>query len=142
MATIDLSYIKSLFGDNSGPEGDIKAYRELFVMVLARATDADCYTHPAEVEAVQRVIKEHLDEDLTEQDIQSVAVTDLYKSAPLEKYISSLAPKLSIAQRKNIIHGLVEVLRSDGQVAASEVEYFNSVAMALRLTYSEVVGLN
>ncbi len=141
MATIDLSYIRGLFGDNFKNEGDAEAYRELMVMVLARATDADCYTHPAEVAAVQSVIKEHLDEDISEEDIHSVATTDLYQSAPLEKYISRLAPKLSIEQRKSIVHGLMEVLVSDGQVAASEVEYFNGVVMALRLTYAEVVGL-
>lgn len=141
MATIDLSYIRNLFGDNFKTEGDEEAFRELMVMVLARATDADCYTHPAEVEAVQRVIKEHLDEDISEEDIHGVATTDLYQSAPLEKYISRLAPKLSIEQRKTIVHGLMEVLVSDGQVAASEIEYFNGVVMALRLTYAEVVGL-
>ena len=141
MATIDLSYIRNLFGDNFKTEDDEEAFRELMVMVLARATDADCYTQPAEVEAVQRVIKELLDEDISEDDIHSVATTDLYQSAPLEKYISRLAPKLSIEQRKNIVHGLMEVLVSDGQVAASEIEYFNGVVMALRLTYAEVVGL-
>jgi len=142
MATIDLSYIRNLFGDGTKSEGDEQAYRELLLMVLARATDADCYTHPAEIEAVQRVIKEQLNEDISEEDITSVATTDLYQSAPLERYISRLAPKLSIEQRQNIVHGLMEVMRSDGQVAASEIEYFNEVVMALRLTYAEVVGLS
>ena len=142
MATIDLSYVRNLFGEGFKPEGDNEAFRELMLMVLARATDADCYTHPAEVSAVQRVIKEHLDEDVSEEDIHSVATTDLYQSAPLEKYISRLAPKLSIEQRKNIVNGLMEVLVSDGQVAASEIEYFNGVVLALRLTYAELVGLS
>ena len=142
MATIDLSYIRNLFGEGTKSEGDEQAYRELLLMVLARATDADCYTHPAEIEAVQRVIKEQLNEDISEDNITSVATTDLYQSAPLERYISRLAPKLSIEQRQSIVHGLMEVMRSDGQVAASEIEYFNEVVMSLRLTYAEVVGLS
>jgi uncharacterized tellurite resistance protein B-like protein len=141
MATIDLSYIRNLFGEGTKSEGDEQAYRELLLMVLARSTDADCYTHPAEIEAVQRVIKEQLNEDISEDNITSVATTDLYQSAPLETYISRLAPKLSIEQRQSIVHGLMEVMRSDGQVAASEIEYFNEVVMSLRLTYAEVVGL-
>ena len=37
---------------------------------------------------------------------------------------------------------LIEELRSDGQVAATEAEYFNSVVLALRMTFAEVAGLS
>ncbi len=141
MATVDLSYIRKLFTDGSDSAGDREAYRELLLMILARATDADCYTHPAEVASVQRVIREHLGEEISEEEIRRVALTDLYQTAPLEKYISRLEPKLSLDQRKQIIRALIEVLRSDGAVAASESIYFNTVALSLRMTYAEVAGL-
>ena len=140
MGKLDLSYVKDLF--KSGPrEGDPEAYRELMLMILARATDADCYAQPAELEAVQKAIKHHLNEDISQEDITMVSRSDLYKEAPLEKYISRLAPRLSLQQRKDIVTALIEVLRSDGQVAASETEFFNGVVLALRMTYAEVAGL-
>lgn len=141
MASVDLAYIRKLFTDGFKGEGDPEAYRELLLMILARATDADSYTHPAEVESVQAVIKRHLNEDVSPAEIRTIALSDLYQSAPLEKYISRLAPKLSTEQRKEIIAALMEVLKADGQVAASEAIYFDMVAMALRMTYSEVAGL-
>ena len=141
MSKIDLSYVRKLF-DGYQSEGDREAYRELMLMILARATDADCYAHPAELEAVQRVIKQYLDEEITKEDITIVSRSDLYAAAPLEKYIARLAPKLSLQQRKDIVAALIDVLRSDGQVAASEAEYFNSVVLALRMTYAEVAGLS
>jgi len=139
---MDLTYIKSLFAGGYQMDGDPEAYRELMVMILARATDADCYAHPAELEAVQRVIKHHLDEDITKEDITIVSRSDLYQAAPLEKYIARLAPRLSLQQRKDIVSALIEVLRSDGQVAAAEAEYFNAVVHSLRMTYAEVAGLS
>lgn len=141
MATIDLSYVKNLFSAGYSHEGDPEAYRELMIMILARATDADCYAHPAELDTVRRVVKEHLDEDLSNDDITAVSQSDLYNDAPLEKYITRLAPRLSSQQRKDIVGALIQVLQSDGQVAASEAEYFNSVVHSLRMTHSEVAGL-
>ena len=138
---MDLSHIRSLFSSGYQNEGDSKAYRELMVMILTRATDADCYAHPAEVQAVQTVIKRHLGEELTEEQVTDVSHCDLYQEAPLEKYIARLAPRLSLQQRRDIVVALMEVLQSDGQVAATEAEYFNSVVHSLRMTYAEVAGL-
>ncbi|MEM1110388.1 MAG: TerB family tellurite resistance protein [Pseudomonadota bacterium] len=140
MSKFDLSYVRDLFAGGQA-EGDQEAFRELMLMILARATDADCYAHPAELAAVQKAIKEHLGEELSAEDVTEISRSDLYKEAPLEKYISRLAPRLSLTQRKNIVSALMEVLRSDGMVAASETEYFNGVVMALRMTYAEVAGL-
>ena len=39
-----------------------KLFRELFVLVLSRATESDAHTHPAEIATVQAVIKEELGE--------------------------------------------------------------------------------
>jgi len=143
MAKVDLSYIKKVFSEGfGGAGGDTEAFRELMLMILARATDADSYTHPAEVAAAQAVIKKHLNEELGAAEIRTVALSELYEEAPLEKYISRLGPSLSLEQRKTIISALAEVLRSDGRVAASEAIYFDMVAMALRMTYSEVAGLS
>ena len=49
MALTDLLNIRQLFGGDRNDPGP-EAYRELLVMVLARATDVDAYTDAAEVE--------------------------------------------------------------------------------------------
>ena len=69
MARVELSHIKKLFMGEASTAPDPELFRELLVMVLARATDADAYTHPAEVTVVQRVIKEFLDEDISSSDV-------------------------------------------------------------------------
>jgi len=41
MALVELSHIKKLFMGEASTESDPELFRELLVMVLARATDAD-----------------------------------------------------------------------------------------------------
>lgn len=110
-------------------------------MVLARATDADSYTHPAEVEVVQKVLEEHLGERVEGSEIRIAAHSRLYETAPLEKYLSRLGPKLPKASRRSILNALIEVLKADGRVASAETHYFNMVAAAMALSFADIVGL-
>lgn len=141
MALVELSHIKNLFKGEQENKGDPQAFRELLVMVLARATDADAYTHPAEVDTVQAVIKDYLDEEISTADIRIAALSDLYESTPLEKCISRVTPQLSLKERQAIIRALVAVMKADEHVASSEAGYFNMVAAALKLSYADVAGL-
>ncbi len=97
MGLVDLSHIKQLFSSKHPAQTDRELYRELMLMVLARAADADSYTHPAEVEVVQRVLEEHLGDRVESSDIRIAARSKLYETAPIEKYISRVVPKLSRA---------------------------------------------
>ena len=136
MALVDLSRIKQLFGgDRSDPGPD--AYRELLVMVLARATDVDAYTDHAEVEVVQKVLCEYLGEEISSADVRIASKSRLYEAAPLEKYVAAIGSKLPKEQRLKLIHALVEVLRADERVASAESGYFNLVCDALNLTFAE-----
>ena len=141
MALVDLSNIKRLFGGERDAQASPEVRRELMVMVLARATDADSYTHPAEVEVVQKVLEEHLGEPIDSSDIRIAARSALYETAPLEKYISRVGPTLDKSDRRSILSALVEVLRADERVATSEARYFNMVAAALELDYADAAGL-
>lgn len=140
MPLTNFSRLANLFREQEGT-ADNEIYRELFVLVLARATDADAYTHPAEIASVQAVIKEHLSEDITSSDIRTAALSKLYESAPLHKYLAEVGPRLSRPQRRSIIRGLVEVLRADGSVSTGEAEFFNMVTMALGLSAADAAGL-
>ena len=141
MGLVDLSHIKQLFSSKHPAQTDRELYRELMLMVLARAADADSYTHPAEVEVVQRVLEEHLGDRVESSDIRIAARSKLYETAPIEKYISRVAPKLSRADRREIVNALVEVLWADDRVASSEANYFNMVVSAMELSFADVAGL-
>ena len=142
MALVELSHIKKLFMGEADTGPDPELFRELLVMVLARATDADAYTHPAEVEVVQRVIKEFLNEDISSSDVRIAALSELYESAPLERYISRVGPNLPKEDRRKVINALIEVLRADDRVASSEAHYFNMIASSLGMTFADVAGLD
>lgn len=141
MGLIDLNHIKRLFSakrdDPPGPE----VYRELLLLVLARATDADAYTHPAEVEVVQRVLEAHLGEPIEPSDVRIAARSAIFETTPLERFIARVGPRLPRSERRKIINALMAVLRADDRVANSEAHYFNMVAAAMELSFAEVAGL-
>ena len=110
-------------------------------MVLARATDADAYTDPVEVEAVQRIVKDYLGEDISSAEVRIAASSDLFERAPLHKYLSRIGPQLKDSERISIVKAMVDVLHADGRIASSELDYFNMVADALRLSPAEIAGL-
>ncbi len=140
MALSDLLNIRQLFGgDPSEPSPEV--YRELLVMVLARATDVDAYTDAAEVETVQKVLQEHLGEEISSADVRVASKSALYETAPLEKYVARIGPKLPKEQRINLVQALIQVLHADDKVASAEAGYFNMICEALQLSYAEVAGL-
>lgn len=140
MSLANFSRLTKLFKEQEAVADD-QVYRELFVLVLSRATDADAYTHPAEIASVQAVIKEHLGEDISGSDIRTAALSKLYEKAPLHKYLAEVGPRLSKTQRRSIIRGLVEVMKADDKVSSREAEFFNMVTLALGLTAADAAGL-
>ena len=141
MALGDLIQIKQFFGLNRDGKADSEVYGEFMLMVLARATDVDAYTHPAEVEVVQQVLEKRLGQRVESSDVRIAARSRLYETAPLERYISRVGLRLSRSDRRTIISALIEVLKADGRVATAEAEYFNMVASAMELDFAEVAGL-
>lgn len=140
MALVDFAKVRQLFGEvPAGSDTDL--FRELFVLVMSRATDADAYTHPAEIDTVQTVIKEELGEDLSAAEIRTAALSKVYESAPLERCLTDTAPRLSIEQRRAILRGLVHVMKADARISSREAEFFNMVVEALRLTAADAAGL-
>lgn len=140
MALVDFSKVRQLFGERE-ESSDESIFRELFVLVLARATDADAYSHPAEVSTVQRVIKERLGEEISSADVRTAALSKVYEMVPLHKCLAEASPRLSKEQRRAIVSGLVEVMHADERVSSSEAEFFNMVVQTLGLTAADAAGL-
>lgn len=140
MALVDFDKVKQLFGDAPQTE-DADLFRELFVLVLSRATDADSYTHPVEIASVQAVIRDELGESLSDSEIRTAALSKIYESVPLQKCLGDAAPKLSKEQRRAILRGLVTVMHADERISSREADFFNMVVASMRLTAADAAGL-
>jgi len=142
MGIADLSKMARVFGRKElGKEEKQDLYKEVVLMTLARATSADTNVHPVEVETVQSTFKSLTGEDVSAADIRLASGSALYETAPLGRYLSRAAGKLNAEERVSIVRALAEVIRSDVRISPFERDFFNNVAVALKLTPSELVGL-
>lgn len=136
-----LSKVKKYFGGIENTEEKQELYKEMLVMTLARATRADSVTDSDEVQQVQDLLSSILGEEVTEAEIRVAAASELYETAPLQKYLTSCGPHIDAEQRSKIIQALVSVFRADGKVSETEIDFFNMVSDALRVTPAELAGL-
>ena len=142
MSIANLSHVLKIFGGNDiSPEEESALFREVLLMTLARASSSDSNTHPVEVETVQKIVKQATGEEVSAADVRVAAASELYESAPLEKYLSSCGQKLNASNRATTVNALAEVIRSDTQVSSRETDFFDMVAHALGVTPSELPGL-
>ena len=59
----------------------------------------------------------------------------------LRKYLRSVQRRLKADDRLTIVQALADVLKSDAQITVLEIDFFNRVADALRITPAELAGL-
>ncbi len=142
MAIADLSNVLKMFGGGEPSEEERQAlYSEVLLMALSRATSADANIDTAEVETVQRILKEHLGRDIDMADIRVAAKSEIYEKAPFDKYLSGVAGKLNSKQRVDVAQALADVIRSDCRISEREVTFFDAVARSLRITPAELAGI-
>ena len=58
------------------------------------------------------------------------------------KYLDSVRGKLKSMHRAETVRALADVFRSDSNVSALEIDFFNNVASALKVTPAELAGLH
>ncbi|WP_262691258.1 TerB family tellurite resistance protein [Kordiimonas aestuarii] len=142
MPLAQLENILNLFrGTELDEEGKRQLVREALLMALSRATNADTNISGIEIATVQRIIKDRTGDDVSEKDIRVAAISDLYKEATLERYLSKVRGKIGPDDCKMIVGALAEVIKIDGKISPFEVEFFNSVASALGLSHADCAGL-
>ncbi len=142
MAIADLKYVLSIFGGSEvSEEHQNELFKEVLLMTLARAADADINIQAAEVERIQEILKQHTGDDFSSADIRVAARAELYAEATLVKYLNSVYKKMSDAHRAETIQALADVFRSDQSVSVLEVDFFDKVAEALHVTPAQVAGL-
>ncbi|MCH7829423.1 MAG: TerB family tellurite resistance protein [Proteobacteria bacterium] len=142
MAIADLKNVLNIFGGaDVSEEQQNELFKEVLLMTLARAADADINIQTVEVERIQEILKERTGEEFSSADIRVAARAELYAEATLRKYLGSVRNKLSPANCADTIQALADVLRSDSNVSVLEVDFFDRVAKALHATPSQIAGL-
>ncbi len=142
MAIADLKNVLKIFGGSEITEDqENELFKEVLLMTLARAADADINIQNVEVDRIREILKEHTGEDFSAADIRVAARAELYADSTLIKYLNSVYKKMSAAHRAETIQALADVFRSDKNVSVLEVDFFDKVAEALRVTPSQMAGL-
>jgi len=142
MAIADLSSILKLFSESVPDEEKEQAlYAEVLLMVLARASSSDANIDPVELTTIQAIIQRETGEALTDADIRKAGRSELYETVNLRKYLRSVQGQISAEKRTKIVQALAEVITSDSEISVLEVDFFNRVADALRITPAELAGL-
>jgi uncharacterized tellurite resistance protein B-like protein len=111
-------------------------------MTLARASSSDSAILHVEIESIQGILQRETGDDITVADVRKAARSDLYEDVPLRKYLASASRKLTSADRVRIVQTLAEVIRSDTEVSVLEVDFFNSIAEALKATPAELMDIH
>ena len=141
MSLLDFGTIMKYFSDETTDEDRRELFKEVALMVLARATSSDTNIRCVEVTSVQQVLKEITGDDFSESDIRIAAKSEAFERQPLEKYLSKVGPKLSRGDRIIIVRSLARVIQSDERISTFEIDYVDNVVNALGATPSEIIGL-
>lgn len=141
MSLINFDAIRELVGDKS-PKHKEELFKEVMLMVLARAARADSNVESVEVAEVIQVMKQQTGEDFSEADVLTAASSEIFEKQSLERYLTNATRKLSEQERIAILGALANTIRSDAEIRYAELDFFDRVATALRATPSEIAGLS
>ena len=141
MALIDFSSIKELINEMSVGKDDEVLFKEVLLLVLARATRVDSNVDSIEVTHVQKALKELTGAEFSDGDILTAASSEIYETQSLERTLANAAHKLGQEKRAKILSCLSDLIRSDSSIRYQELEFFDDVARALKASPSEIAGL-
>ena len=142
MAFGNLHSVLNIFGGSSANEKTQKdLYKDVLMMTLAEASRADANIHPLEIETIQQIMQRETGQDLSEADIRVASRSDSYKPANFRKYLRRARVQLNAENKATILQALVDVIKSDAKINVLEIDFFNRVVDALRMTPAEQQGL-
>ena len=141
MISSGLNSILKLFQTNSAKQSLTDIFNEAVLMTLARTTSADTNIKHIEVEAVQRIVKETTGEEVSFADIRIAAKSQLFESATLDRYLTSVGKVLDLEQKVSLLDSVARVIKSDERVSSREISFFNMVARSINVTAAELMGL-
>jgi uncharacterized tellurite resistance protein B-like protein len=135
------SVLKALQGGEGKAAAGEQLFKEVLLMTLARASSTDANIDPVEVDTVRKLIKQIIGENVSAADVRVAANSELYETTPLEKALTRVRNKLDAKHRAAIVTSLAKVIKSDTDVSAREVAFFDMVARALDASPAELAGL-
>ncbi len=142
MAIADLKNVLNVFGGSDiGEEKRNELFKEVLLMTLARAANADINIQSVEVDRIREILKQHTGEDFTVADVRVAAREELYAEATLRKYLRSVRKRMTHDNRGATIQALADVFRSDRNISVLEIDFFNRVVEALQVTPAQIAGL-
>jgi uncharacterized tellurite resistance protein B-like protein len=142
MAIADLTRVLKIFrGSDVSEDERNELYKEVLLMTLARAANADINIKTVEVDRIREILKQHTGQEFSDADIRVAAREELYAEATLRKYLSSVRSRMVDSERAETIHALADVFRIDQDISVLEVDFFNGVAEALQVTPAQIAGL-
>lgn len=142
MAIADLKNVLKIFGGSDDIECELDELRkEVMLMTLARAADADINIQTVEVDRISEIIEKHTGEKLSSADIRVAARSELYAEENLRKYLAKINKRLRHQDRAAVVQALAEVFRSDSSVSPLEIDFFNRTVTALNASPAEIAGL-
>lgn len=139
MALVDLENLKSLVKAGSSAVDERDTFKTLLLTILTKASRVDLHTDSAEVEIIQRIMQEYTGESYDGATIRSEAIAQAQESSL--RPVAKLASKVSEDMRVLAIGALKEVMAADDRISYAEIDYFNAVAAAMRLSFADVAGL-
>jgi uncharacterized tellurite resistance protein B-like protein len=143
MAIADLKNVLKIFRGSALSKGQQDELRkEVLLMTLARAADADINIQKVEVDRIQQILNDHTGEKFSTKDIRMAARAELYAEATLRKYLLAVSKKLRSQDRLDIVRALTDVFRSDSDVSVLEIDFFNRTVKALGASPAEIAGLS
>ncbi len=143
MAIADLKNVLNIFGGSDISEDQQnELFKEVLLMTLARAADADINIQNVEVDRIREIIKMHTGEEVSAADVRVAARAELYAEANLRKYLGKVAHKMKPDHRGWAIQALADVMRSDDDVSILEIDFFNRTADAMGATPAQIAGLS
>jgi uncharacterized tellurite resistance protein B-like protein len=142
MGIADLGSVLKVFGGDEPTEEEQAAlFKEVLLMVLARASSSDANIASVEVTSIIKMMKDSTGDDISERQVRKAANSHLFEKAPFSKYLAGVRKKLNVADRAKIAQCLGQLMTSDERVSVLEVDFFNKVANALSISPAELVGL-
>ncbi len=139
MTLVDLDKLKSLLSSGGSADDERETFKKMLFMILAKAARVDLHADAAEVAVIQKIMKEYTGADYAAADIHTEAL-NLANEKSLRP-VSQLAAKLPESLCVLAINALKEVMRADDKISYAEIDYFNAVAGAMRLSHADVAGL-
>lgn len=139
MALVDLQTIKARLQGQSGAADERETFKQLLFKILTKAARVDLHTEGAEVAMIQRIMLAYTGEEYDAGTIRAEALAQSQEDSL--RPVARLAAKLPESFCVLAIVALEEVMRADENVSYAEIDYFNAVAAAMRLSFADVAGL-